>query len=615
MAEARYRDDRELGEDGEASSGRFNPLTDMEHLRKEQSIHLALVKLMDRTGYNMIQENGQRKYGGPPPNWVGPMPCIDCEVFVGKIPAYIYEDELVPLFETAGTIYEMRLMLELNGQNRGYGFVLEAAEKAVRNLNNHEVRRGRFVGVCLSLQKCSLFLASISKNKSKEEITEAVKEVTEGLLEVSVFPSHTGENQGFAFLEYETHKAAALARKALMARKKLWGKNIWIDWAQLEKDRKGANLHSIKTVHVCNLSPSTTAATLRREFERFKPGAVARVKKFIRHAYIHFGCHEDAVVAARMMNGAIVDGNPVAVTLNIYRWQQRQPQGGGASGVINLQNGGTDESHAVESTNPRVQWSPWTPGPSFRAAQGVFPLNPGSQLYPTDLQLLQPGQFGSAVSLLELYCCVNKLPPPRYELFSLLGPDGGFLLVYKVMMLLTQEVFMPDMLCMQLDAAKELAAEHALCGATGVVNPQHGGTNEHHAVESMNPHVQWSSQTPGASFLAAHGVFPLNPGAQLYPTNLQLLQRDQFCSAVSLLELYCCVNNLPPPHYELSQLAPEGASLLVYKVVMLLTREVYIPDVACVQLDVAKELAAEHALWNLVSRSSPTDLTRNLSPV
>lgn len=27
----------------------------------------ALLALMEKTGYNMVQENGQRKFGGPPP--------------------------------------------------------------------------------------------------------------------------------------------------------------------------------------------------------------------------------------------------------------------------------------------------------------------------------------------------------------------------------------------------------------------------------------------------------------------------------------------------------------------------------------------------------------------
>ena len=30
-----------------------------------------LLELMERTGYPMIQENGQRKFGGPPPGWQG----------------------------------------------------------------------------------------------------------------------------------------------------------------------------------------------------------------------------------------------------------------------------------------------------------------------------------------------------------------------------------------------------------------------------------------------------------------------------------------------------------------------------------------------------------------
>lgn len=31
------------------------------------SREMALLALMERTGYNIVQENGQRKYGGPPP--------------------------------------------------------------------------------------------------------------------------------------------------------------------------------------------------------------------------------------------------------------------------------------------------------------------------------------------------------------------------------------------------------------------------------------------------------------------------------------------------------------------------------------------------------------------
>lgn len=34
------------------------------------SREMALLALMERTGYTMVQENGQRKYGGPPPGGI-----------------------------------------------------------------------------------------------------------------------------------------------------------------------------------------------------------------------------------------------------------------------------------------------------------------------------------------------------------------------------------------------------------------------------------------------------------------------------------------------------------------------------------------------------------------
>ncbi|XP_061687044.1 probable RNA-binding protein 46 isoform X2 [Syngnathoides biaculeatus] len=510
-----------MEEQSAASSVGIIHLSGMEEFRKEQAIQLSLVNLMDSTGYDLIQENGQRRYGGPPPNWEGPAPRIDCEVFVGKIPTDMYEDELVPLFARAGTIYEMRLMMQFNGQNRGYAFVMytdrEAARKAVQMLNNYEVRRGKFIGVSRSLNKCSLFLGCIPKDKSKGEIMEKVNEVTEGLLDVTVLPSYTSKNQGYAFLEYETHKAAAFARKALMARVRLWGKQIWVNWAKWDQNRKGANQDSIKAVQVRNLLPSTTVETLQCEFERFKPDAVARVRKFTHHAFVHFSCHRDAVDAARAMNGTNIDGNAVVVTLDTYEgasrksgWKggrQSKAQKGGATGVVNRQHAGTDESYAVESMNPHVQWSSRTPGAPLLRDQGVFSLGRGCQLFRGKLQLLRPNQFGSAVSRLELYCCVNNLLPPCYELFFVLAPEGGFLLVYKVtgepepipasgerrtsprvgrqsaagqtstpslsgnrshapksdvVMPLTQEVFIPDKACVQVDVAKELAAEYVL---------------------------------------------------------------------------------------------------------------------------------------------------------
>ena len=63
-------------------------------------------------GYNVTQRNGQRIFGGPPPNWKGPAPDKGSEVFVGKVPRDMYEWELVPLFEKVHDTYlDRRIVL------------------------------------------------------------------------------------------------------------------------------------------------------------------------------------------------------------------------------------------------------------------------------------------------------------------------------------------------------------------------------------------------------------------------------------------------------------------------------------------------------------------------
>lgn len=135
--------------------------------------------------------NGQKKYRGPPLNWSGPPPAKGSEVFVGKIPRDLTEDDLLPVFERIGPVFEMRLMLELNGGNRGFAFVTFTspadASKAIQQLNRYEIRPKRFIGVIRSLDNCRLFVGGIPKDKTQEDIRVEMSQITDGVVGVILY--------------------------------------------------------------------------------------------------------------------------------------------------------------------------------------------------------------------------------------------------------------------------------------------------------------------------------------------------------------------------------------------------------------------------------------------
>lgn len=84
---------------------------------------------MNRTGYPLEVTTGQRKFG-PPPDWDGPHPGNGCELYIGRIPSQLFEDALIPLFETPGKIYDLRLMMDASAaQNKGYAFCVYATKE------------------------------------------------------------------------------------------------------------------------------------------------------------------------------------------------------------------------------------------------------------------------------------------------------------------------------------------------------------------------------------------------------------------------------------------------------------------------------------------------------
>ena len=88
----------------------------------------------------------------------------------------------MPFLEKAGTIYELRLMMDFSGTNRGFGFVTYSTEEetktAVKILNNTEIRKGRSLGVIKSVDNCRLYVSGIPKCKNKTEIMKEMERVS-----------------------------------------------------------------------------------------------------------------------------------------------------------------------------------------------------------------------------------------------------------------------------------------------------------------------------------------------------------------------------------------------------------------------------------------------------
>lgn len=279
-------------------------------------------ELLDRTGYTLDVTTGQRKYGGPPPESVYdcPQPPVATEIFVGKIPRDLFEDELVPLFEKAGPIWDMRLMMmPLSGINRGYAFVTfcskESAAEAVKLYNNYEIRPGKHIGVCISVANNRLFVGSIPKSKTKEQIQEEFTKVTEGLTDVILYhqPDDKKKNRGFCFLEFEDHKSAAQARRRLMSGKvKVWNNvTVTVEWADPIEDPDPEVMAKVKVLFVRNLANGVTEETLETQFGAF--GKLERVKKLKDYAFIHFEERDGAVKALEEMNGKELEGEQIEI--------------------------------------------------------------------------------------------------------------------------------------------------------------------------------------------------------------------------------------------------------------------------------------------------------------
>lgn len=207
----------------------------------ECQLTIRLLEMLQRTKYELVQENGQRRLTAPEIVRGEKQRLKGAEIFLGRLPRDCYEDELMPVLERIGRLIELRLMLDFSGSTRGYAFALfensKIASSACAILDGYEIRPGHRIGVVKSVDNCRLFFGGVPKNKGKEEFMVELKKILDGITDIYLYPSAHDKtlNRGFIFVEFKDHRAAAMARRKLIPGKvMLWDHEIAVDWADPE---------------------------------------------------------------------------------------------------------------------------------------------------------------------------------------------------------------------------------------------------------------------------------------------------------------------------------------------------------------------------------------------
>ncbi|KAI7801607.1 dead end protein 1 [Triplophysa rosa] len=232
----------------------------------------TLEEWMQKTSITLTQVNGQRKYGGPPLGWCAPAPGPGCEVFISQIPRDVYEDRLIPLFQSVGTLYEFRLMMNFSGQNRGFAYAKYGnqvmALTAVMTLNQYRLAEGARLTVRRSTEKRELRLGDLPANVIEPELLMVLRMFSEGVDDVMLKVGGPKGREVVAIVQYSSHYAASMAKKILVqAFKKQYGICITIRWL------------STKSKHVEEAKPENGPLT--------QPGLKPLPKPFITSPHLH----------------------------------------------------------------------------------------------------------------------------------------------------------------------------------------------------------------------------------------------------------------------------------------------------------------------------------------
>ena len=204
-----------------------------------------------------------------------------------RIPRDCFEDELVPVFQTIGKLYELRLMIEFSGANRSYCYVRycnpEDAKRAITALHNYQIRPGYPLAVTESVDNRRLCIKTqppLDHDVTEAEAARELGNILEGVTGAKFIARR------WLQVEFESHRMAALARRQLVPGNMTMFGHVEIkqvDWADPEVEGFVRNLmtsnNDNKVVSVGNVGPDITEESVKHWFNMMTHGQVDNVVK------------------------------------------------------------------------------------------------------------------------------------------------------------------------------------------------------------------------------------------------------------------------------------------------------------------------------------------------
>ncbi|XP_046660809.1 uncharacterized protein LOC124354417 isoform X2 [Homalodisca vitripennis] len=181
-----------------------------------------------------ISTRNRTRYFGPELNSYV-IPERNSEVFVGRLPSKTFEDKIYPFFAKAGQIYRIKLLLKMDGGNKGYCFVKYTTEaeasNAVATLNGVEFP-GAPHGLYITRSTDHRTLMVTGAEVSLEKVCQDIQMRVDGHFNATTVVG----NSAVYLLEFQEHFQAILVIRMFGPRTaSYWGPMAVLDWQPNEQ--------------------------------------------------------------------------------------------------------------------------------------------------------------------------------------------------------------------------------------------------------------------------------------------------------------------------------------------------------------------------------------------